>query len=87
MKESVKEVISSELKEYLTTPTSIGPDTSQEFLTRRQVANLLQVSLPTLHAYTKQGLIKAIRFGRQVRYLKTDIGAALKEIRSLNYKK
>jgi hypothetical protein len=87
IKDTVKEVIASELKEHLTNSVFKETDTTQEFLTRRQVAKLFQVSLPTLHSYTKQGLIKALRFGRQVRYLKKDIDVGLKEVRSLNYKK
>lgn len=87
MKETFSEVVSNELKNHfnVSAPEYVG--STQELLTRREVAALLQVSLPTLHAYTKQGLIKAIRFGRQVRYRKSDIDSAMLDVRSATYRK
>lgn len=87
IRETFNEVVSNELKNHFIVPAPECTSGTQELLTRREVAQLLQVSLPTLHAYTKQGLIKAIRFGRQVRYRKSDIEAAMQEVRSINYRK
>ena len=49
------------------------------YLTRGEVATQLQISLPTLHNYTKEGLIKSYRIGGKVRYKAEDIEQALKE--------
>ena len=87
IKETFNEVVSNELKNHFIVPAPECTSSTQELLTRHEVAALLQVSLPTLHAYTKQGLIKAIRLGRLVRYRKGDIEAAMKEVRSVNHKK
>lgn len=56
------------------------PDNKDEvYLTRAQAADRLQISLPTLHQYTKDGLIISFRLGRKIRYKKSDIESALKE--------
>jgi len=60
-----------------------SPDQNQ-ILTRQETAKLLAISLPTLHDYTKRGLIKSHRLGTKVRYKREDIDAALKQIRSVN---
>ncbi len=44
-----------------------------EFLTRREVSELLGVSLVTLHKWDKKGILKPSRIGRRVRYLKSDV--------------
>lgn len=53
----------------------------EEFLTRKDAANAMQVSLPTLHYYTKEGIIKGYRFGSRVRYKKSEVEASLNQIR------
>lgn len=47
--------------------------TEEELLTCRQAAALLQISLPTLHAYSKTGVIPSYRFGRNIRYKKSEL--------------
>jgi excisionase family DNA binding protein len=42
-------------------------------LTRQEAAIILNISLPTLHLYTKQGIIKGFRLGTKVRYRYEDI--------------
>lgn len=54
---------------------------SKQILTRQQVCNLLGISLPTLHSYTKEGLVKAFRLGHKVRYKYEDVIDALKQIK------
>jgi len=46
---------------------------------------LLSISLPTLHTYTKEGIITAYRLGSQVRYKHIDVEKALKEIDNFKY--
>lgn len=52
---------------------------TEVYLTRRQAADFLQISLPTLHQYTKNGLITSLRIGNKIRYKQTDIEKAMKE--------
>ena len=56
-------------------------------LTRQEAAKMLNVSLPTLHFWTKEGIIKGTRIGSCVRYRLPDIEAALVDIDSLKYRK
>lgn len=48
-----------------------------ELLNRKEVAELLSVSLPTLNVWSKNGLLKPIKLNTRVRYLKSDIEALL----------
>lgn len=49
------------------------------YLTRGEVAKQLQISLPTLHNYTKEGFIKSYRLGGKVRYKADEVETALTE--------
>lgn len=53
---------------------------AEKYLTRKETAALLNVSLPTLNEYTKGGKIKGYRFGARVLYKQSEIEAALTKI-------
>jgi excisionase family DNA binding protein len=55
------------------------PKDQTKYLTRGQVAKILQISLPTLHQYTKNGIINSYRIGVKVRYKSEDVENALTE--------
>lgn len=55
------------------------PTEKEVYLTRQQTADFLQISLPTLHQYTKDGLISSFRIGSKIRYKKSDIEKAMQE--------
>lgn len=79
----MREVVQTEL-------ASLRPQSStstDELLTRKEVAEMLSISLPTLHEWTKEGTIKAYRIGRAIRYKHDDVQNALTEIRSIKYKR
>ena len=48
-----------------------------QLLTRQQTAQMLQISLPTLNIWTKNGIIRAKRINSRVRYAESDVIAAL----------
>ncbi|MBI1342130.1 MAG: helix-turn-helix domain-containing protein [Terrimonas sp.] len=54
-----------------------------EFLTRKEAAKILGVSLPTLLEWTKKGLITGYRISSRVRYKRTEIENSLQQIQSL----
>jgi excisionase family DNA binding protein len=56
------------------------PEPETVLITRQQVADYIGVSLPTLHAWTKNGTLKAYRIGNKVRYKKNEILEALQVI-------
>ena len=55
---------------------------AKTIFTRQETAELLTISLPTLHDYTMRGLIKAYRLGNRVRYRLVDIENALVQIKT-----
>lgn len=54
------------------------PDTA--LLTRKEVAKMLDISLPTLHNWVKNGTIQAYRIGNKVRFKKSEVLQALQSI-------
>lgn len=63
------------------------PNTEPEFITRKETAKILGITLTTLNEWTKTGIIPAKRIGTRVRYLKTDVYAALKDIETIKYRR
>lgn len=49
----------------------------EEYLTRRQVADLFQIELSTLHNWCKKGKLKPYGTGNRVYFLRSDIDKAL----------
>lgn len=83
---AVKDAVAVALKDTL--PALIRPPTQEPetYLTRQQVCDMLQISLPTLNTYTKDGIITAKRIGRTIRYAKKDIISAMEDVRNKKYK-
>jgi excisionase family DNA binding protein len=52
---------------------------NEKYLTRSEVAHFLKISLPTLHRYTKDGVLKSYRIVGKVRYKLQEVEEALKE--------
>jgi len=59
---------------------TVTPQTDETLLTRQEVAKLFNVSLPTLHSWTKNGILQAYRIGNKVRYKKVEVLTALQSI-------
>lgn len=57
-----------------------------KFYSRRETAQLLHVTLPTLARLTKEGVIPSINIGRRVLYDAESIDTAVKENRKFKYK-
>lgn len=53
------------------------PKEPQVWLSRKDVSELLGVSLPTLHQWGKQGILKPYKIGNRVRYRQSDIEETL----------
>jgi excisionase family DNA binding protein len=63
------------------------PQPKTEYLTRQETAQLLGVTLPTLHEWTKNGTIQGTRIGTRVRYRLADVEASLKDIQNVKSKR
>ena len=55
------------------------------YLTRKQTALMLGISLVTLHKWSLDGLIPSYRISSRIRYKKAEIEAALSQVKSLKY--
>jgi len=80
---SLKELIRATVSEVLNNRAPEQLET--KYLTRREVCDLLKISLPTLHGYVHEGKVKGHRIGRRVLFSETDIHDAVKEIPNLKY--
>ena len=58
-------------------PISNQPDS---YITRREAADILHITLPTLLSRTLEGKITGYRNGRRVLYKKSEVEAAMTEI-------
>ena len=86
LQESIKTIVSAELKNAvseLTPKREIVP----ELITRKETAEILGVSLPTLHEWTKKGVLPAKRIGSRIRYERTAVYDALKSVEPLKYRR
>jgi hypothetical protein len=73
--------LSKILKEELSKITG-NQKPEKTIYTRQETAAFLDISLPTLNEYTKQGFITACRLGHKVRYRLVDIEQALTRIKT-----
>lgn len=72
---AVKEAVKSEF-ESRSFNTTDGPKT---YLSRKEAAELLCVSLPTLNDWSKSGIVPSYKLGSRVRYRLVDIQTALRK--------
>jgi excisionase family DNA binding protein len=74
----IQAAVRSVLKEEL---TSMQParqvSIKDDYLSRKQVSEMLGISLPTLGDYVKTGKLKAYRIGRRVRFKRSEVESAL----------
>ncbi len=83
--EELKELIRQSVREEI---QAFSPPQRKEneYLTRKEVKELLKISLPTLNEHTKTGKLKGYRIGGRVLYLRNDIENSLKEIATSKYR-
>jgi excisionase family DNA binding protein len=58
-----------------------------DYLTRKEAAKRLGISLVTLHRYSLDGLIPSYRIGTRIRYKRAEIEDALINVQEIKYKK
>ena len=56
---------------------TVKPQTKTILLTRKEVAKMLDISLPTLWAWTNKGILISYRIGNKIRYKENEILEAL----------
>lgn len=79
LKESILSDVRTELKEIV---LNFQPQLQPEYLTRKEVAKILKVSLVTLTDWNKKGVLKPYRLGNLIRYKSAELDQALISINS-----
>jgi excisionase family DNA binding protein len=74
LKESILSDVRTELKELV---LNFQPTKQPEYLTRKEVAKILKVSLVTLSDWNKKGVLKPYRLGNLIRYKREELDQAL----------
>jgi excisionase family DNA binding protein len=80
LSESLRQIVREEL-------AGLRPETAPKYLTRKEVCELLKISLPTLFHYTTQGVITGSRVGTRILYDEASVREAVKQIPSLKYQR
>lgn len=82
--ENLRELITAAVRDELagikTTEQSVPP---VEFLTRKETADRLKVSLVSLNQWTKTGLIQGYRISGRVRYKSNEVESALQAMQTI----
>ena len=84
----LQEIVKVEMAQFVPQPHP-QPTAAQhsDLLTRKEAAELLGVSLPTLHRWTQQHVLKGYRINTRIRYKRAEIEQGLKTICVHNQKK
>ena len=85
LQESFKSIVKNEVEQLQKSLPTIEP--APEYITRKETAQILGISLVTLNEWTKTGVIPASRIGTRVRYKRADIYSSLKEVETLKYRR
>ena len=62
-----------------------APLPETEYISRKQAAQILKISLPTLGLWSKTGLIPSFRIASRVRYKKLDVLNSLSKVHTIKY--
>lgn len=78
LQNSILDGVKSQLQEL---QKNFQPKEPTEYLTRHQVAEMLQIDLSTVHNWTKRGILTANQIGGRVYYKRTGIENAIVELK------
>lgn len=74
------------LEQLQTAQKNITPEQT-ELLTRNEVCDLLHITLPTLHQWTKEGVINGYRIGTRIRYKRAEVLATLNKVQQIKFRR
>jgi hypothetical protein len=60
---------------------NLQPKEPTKYLSRKEVAEMLDVNISTLHNWTVKGILTALQIGGRIYYKKADIEAAMIELK------
>jgi len=79
--EKVAEIVLEKIKGLISIP-----EKKPQYITRKQVAQLLECSLPTVDAYVAESLLKKYGNGKRSRFVLEEVEAAKSTIYKIKYK-
>ncbi|WP_226334420.1 helix-turn-helix domain-containing protein [Echinicola marina] len=68
------------LKHFQELKKEFKPDQPEEYLSRKEVADMLKIELSTLHNWVKKGKLQSYGIGNRVYFLRSDIEKAMKPL-------
>ena len=80
----------SQIEQLIDAKISVRPhheNNQSGYLSRKEVAKLLKITLPTLHDWTKLGYLKSYKIGARVLYKEAEVIATLEKVPSFKHKK
>ena len=75
--EELKQDISKLRSELAEIKLNLQPKEPDKYLGRKEVAELLNVNISTIHNWTVKGILTALQIGGRIYYKKADIEAAM----------
>jgi excisionase family DNA binding protein len=78
----IQSSISAALEHLTPTTEQIEVKPQTEYLTRKETAKLLRISLTTLNDWSKKGIITAYRIGTRIRFKSNEINDFLTSLNS-----
>jgi excisionase family DNA binding protein len=85
--EELLERISKVLDSKLSQSPLTKPQNDSDYLSRKEVAKLLKITLPTLHDWTKLGFLKSYKIGTRVLYKPGEVKEAVEKVSLIKHKK
>ena len=82
----LKPIIKESLREVLTEAEAERAAQEPKFLTRQQVAEMLGVSLVTVHSYVNRGLLECKKIGHKTLFSEADVLKAIKSKKVYKFK-
>lgn len=80
-----KTVIQDAVKNEIEKLNLNKPETITEYITRKDTAGILGISLPTLNDWSKRGVIPSYRIASRVRYKREEVLNSVTKVHSLKY--
>jgi excisionase family DNA binding protein len=82
LKDLIREAVAAQFSQIHQTS---APAKELGIMTRAETAKMLNITLCTLHDWTKRGIIQGARIGTRVRYRLADVENALQDIEHVKY--
>jgi excisionase family DNA binding protein len=79
--------LTASIEQKILTVIQDKAERKETFLSRKEAAQSLGVSLSTLHTLSKEGVVQSYRLRGQIRYKESEIESALEQVKNLKYKR